>query len=91
MGTDMNKDDDFTLIPFDAATTVYDPLGERCTMVAVFGSHCRVRYCTGEEYKFLISEMEHPDGIEGITQCVNYVSMREVFSIMRNLDSDLKM
>ena len=79
----MQGDNNLTLIPHDAPTTVYDPLGERCTMVAVFGSHCRVRYCTGEEYRFLISEMEHPDGVEGITHCVNYVSMKEVFSILR--------
>ena len=66
-------------IPQDSPTTVYDPLGERCVLLAVDGAHCRVRYGNGTEDEFLIEDLEHPDGQKGVTKSVTYVSMREVF------------
>ena len=80
--------DDLTEIPHDAPTTVYDPLGERCTMMAAHGAFCRVRYSNGMEERFRIEEMDHPNGRQGITECVTFVSMREVFEAMTQINED---
>ena len=76
------------MIRDDAPTTLYDPDGERCTMLAAHGSHCRVRYCDGKEDQFRIEDMEHPRGKKGLTECVTHVSMREVIKILQDGQSD---
>jgi hypothetical protein len=81
-------DDDLTFIPHDAPTTIYDPVGERCTMLAAHGAFCRVRYCNGMEDRFRIEDMEHPGGVKGLRQCVTFVSMREVFEAMAEAEKD---